>query len=92
MKKTWDTIKEVIGNTKIFKNDILKRMVINGTETFDRNKMANGYNQTFLKSGLNLHLQTQPLPKISDRCFSSKDFRNSVTGIYFSRERISGSF
>ena len=36
MKKTWDTIKQIIGKTKIFKNDILKRMVIDGIETFDQ--------------------------------------------------------
>ena len=28
IKKTWDTIKGVIGKTKTFKNDILKRVVI----------------------------------------------------------------
>ena len=36
MKKTWDTIKQVIGKTKTIKNDILKRMVIDGIETFDQ--------------------------------------------------------
>ena len=41
MKKTWDTIKQIIGKTKTFKNDIPKRMVINGIETFDQNKIAN---------------------------------------------------
>ena len=37
MKKTWDTKKQVIGKTKTIKNDILKRMVIDGIETFDQN-------------------------------------------------------
>ena len=37
MNKTWDTIKEVIGKTKTFKNDFPKRMVIDGIETFDQN-------------------------------------------------------
>ena len=35
-KDTRDTIK-VIGKTKTFKNEILKRMVIDGIETFDQN-------------------------------------------------------
>ena len=51
MKKTWDTIKQIIGKTKIFKNDILKRMVIDGIETFDRNKIANGFNKYFTEIG-----------------------------------------
>ena len=33
MKKTWDTIKQVIRKTKTFENDIPKRMVVNGFET-----------------------------------------------------------
>ena len=37
MKKTWETIKQIIVKTKTFKNDILKRMVIDGIETFDQN-------------------------------------------------------
>ena len=65
-KKTWDTIKQVIGKTKTFKNDIQKRMVIDGIETFDHNKIANGFNNILLKSGLSLHLQSQPLPKFSN--------------------------
>ena len=51
MKKTWDTIKEVIGKTKTFKNDIPKRMVIDGIETFDQNKIANGFNKYFTEIG-----------------------------------------
>ena len=47
MKKSWDTIKQVIGKTKTFKNDIPKRMVIDGIETFDENKIANGFNKYF---------------------------------------------
>ena len=47
MKKTWDTIKQIIGKTKTFKNDIPKRMVIDGIETFDQNKFANGFNKNF---------------------------------------------
>ena len=47
MKKMWDTIKQIIGKTKTFKNDIPKRMVIDGIETFDQNKFANGFNKNF---------------------------------------------
>ena len=50
-KKTWDTIKQVIGKTKTFKNYILKRMVIDGIETFDQNKIANGFNKYFTEIG-----------------------------------------
>ena len=54
MKKTWDTIKQIIGKTKIFKNDILKRMVIDGIETFDQSKIANGFNKYFTEIEPNL--------------------------------------
>ena len=51
MKKMWDTIKQIIGKTKTFKNDIPKRMVINGIETFDQNKIAYGFNKYFTEIG-----------------------------------------
>ena len=51
MKKTWETIKQIIVKTKTFKNDILKRMVIDGIETFDRNKIANGFNKYVTEIG-----------------------------------------
>ena len=51
MKKMWDTIKQIIGKTKTFKNDIPKRMVINGIETFDQNKTAYGFNKYFTEIG-----------------------------------------
>ena len=51
MKETWDTINQIIGKTKTIKNDIPKRMVSTNI---------------LLKSGLSLHLQSQPLPKFSN--------------------------
>ena len=72
MKKTWDTIKEVIGKTKTFKNGISKSMVIVGIETFDQNKIVNGSTIFLLKSGLNLHLKSQSLPKISNSLWMSQ--------------------
>ena len=51
MKKTWGTIKQVIGKTKTIKNDNPKRMVIDGIETFDQNKIANGSNKYFTEIG-----------------------------------------
>ena len=66
MKKSWDKIKEIIGKTKTFKNDILKRMVIDGIETFDQNKIANGFNKYFTEIG----------PKLASSILtSSKDFK-----------------
>ena len=54
MKKTWDTIKQVIGKTKTIKNDIPKRMVIDGIETFDQNEIGNGFNKYFTEIGSKL--------------------------------------
>ena len=51
MKKTWDTIKQVISKTKTIKNEIPKRTVIDGIETFDQNKIANGFNKYFTEIG-----------------------------------------
>ena len=51
MKKMWNRIKEVIGKAKTFKNGIPKKIVIDGRdgiETFDQNKVANGFNNFFL--------------------------------------------
>ena len=66
MKKTWDTVKEVIGKSKTFKNDIPERMVIEGAETFGQEKLLMDSTNILPKSGLSLHPQSQPLPKISN--------------------------
>ena len=66
MKKTWDTIKVVFCKTKTFKNNIPKRIVVDGIETFDQNKIANRFNKFLLKSGRSLDLQSQPLPETSN--------------------------
>ena len=66
MKKTWDTVKEVIGKSKTFKNDIPERTVIEGAETFGQEKLLMDSTNILLKSGLSLHPQSQPLPKISN--------------------------
>ena len=66
MKKTWNTIKKVIGKTKSFKNYIPKRMVIDRIGTFDQEKIANGFNKYF----------TEVRPKLaSSISISSKDFK-----------------
>ena len=54
IKKTWGTIKQIIGKTIAFKNDIPKRMVIDGTEIFDQNKVPNGFNKYFTEIGSKL--------------------------------------
>ena len=64
-KKTWDSIEEVIGKTKAFKNSIPKGMVIDGIGTFDPNKIANGFNKFFTEIGSKLaSLQSKTFPKI----------------------------
>ena len=70
MKKAWDTIKEVIGKTKSYKNEIPKRMMINGIETFDQNKIANGFNKFFTEIGPKL------ANSIPDSSKNFKDFMN----------------
>lgn len=80
--------KRVIGKTETFKNDILKIMVIDGIETFDQNKIANGFNKFFLlELGLSLHLQFRPLLK------DFKQFMNVLETVlqeYTFQEKIRG--
>ena len=45
MKKTWCT--KIISKTNAFKNDISKRKIVDRIETFDENKVANGFNNFF---------------------------------------------
>ena len=65
-KKTWDTVKEVIGKTKTLKNDIPKRITLDGIETFDQNKINNEFNKCFTEIRSKL---------ASSITFSSKDFK-----------------
>ena len=66
MKKTWHAMKQVIGKTKTIKNDIPKKMVIDGIKTLIKIKLLMVSTNILLKSGLSLHLQSQPLPKFSN--------------------------
>ena len=52
-------IKQVIVKTKTFKNDIPKRMVIDGTQTVDQYQINNGFNKLFTEIGSNLASLTQ---------------------------------
>ena len=70
MKKTWDTTKQVIGKTKTIKNDILKRMVIDGIETFDRNKIDNGFNKYFTEIGSKLACSIPASSKVFKQCMN----------------------
>ena len=53
-KKTWDTIKEAIGKSKIKGNKFPKFMSINKKEIFDKNCIANSFNDYFVNIGSNL--------------------------------------
>ena len=53
-KKTWDTVKEVIGKTKLFRNAILKKVDIDENGIFDQNKIANEFNKPFTEIRLTL--------------------------------------
>ena len=44
MKKSWDVIKEIIGRAKSTKGSFPKRMIIDGQEIFDQEKIANCFN------------------------------------------------
>ena len=66
VKKTWATIKEVIGKSKLIDNGLSKMMVIDRCEIFDQNKTAHGFNKFFTDIG----------PKLASSILSSsKDFK-----------------
>ena len=76
LKRTWDTIKQVIDKTKTFKNDIPKRMVINGFDTW------NGFKKYFTEIGPNLASSTaasskvfKPFMNVSKQCYRNKLFK-----------------
>ena len=50
-KKTWDIIKEVIGKTKLSKNDLPKRLIHEQVETFDKAVIADNFNKFFVNIG-----------------------------------------
>ena len=43
IRKTLDTIKEVMGTLKSIDNGLPKMMGVNGRETLDQSKIANGF-------------------------------------------------
>ena len=60
-------MKQVIGNSKLFRNDLPKMMVIHGCEIFDQNKIAHSFNKPFTDIG----------PKLASSIpSSSKDFKD----------------
>ena len=78
-KKTWDTVKEVIGKTKLFRNAILKKMDIDEIGIFDQTKIANEFNKPFTEIGPKLASSVQLRSKISNRSWMSQKqcYRNT---------------
>ena len=65
VKKTWDTIKDVIGESKFIDNGSSKMMVLDGCAIFNQNKIANGFNTFSRILDQNLHLLFPAHPGIS---------------------------
>ena len=53
-KKTWEVIKEAIGRTKIKGSDFPRKLLINKNEIYDRDVIANSFNDYFVNVGSNL--------------------------------------
>ena len=53
-KKTWEVIKEAIGRTKLKSNDFPRKLLINKNEIYDRDTIANSFNDYFVNVGSNL--------------------------------------
>ena len=53
-RKTWETMKELIGKTKIRNNNFPRRILINKQEIYDQSVIANEFNNFFVNVGSNL--------------------------------------
>ena len=53
-KKTWEVLKEAIGRTQLKSNDFPRKLLINKNEIYDRDIMANSFNDYFVNVGSNL--------------------------------------
>ena len=73
VKKTWDVIKEVIGNTKSMPQKLPKRLLVNNIEVFDKEQIAEQFNKYFTNVGPNL---ASMIPK------TNKDFKSFLCGDY----------
>ena len=71
VKKTWDVIKEVIGNTKSSSNILPNRLIVNNVEVSDRKQIAEHFNKYFVNVGPNL---ATSIPR------SSKKFESFLSG------------
>ena len=73
VKKTWDVIKEVIGNTKPISHTLPKRLVINNAEIYDKKSIAEQFNKYFVNVGPKL---AESIPK------SKKNVESFLSGQY----------
>ena len=54
IKKTWDVIKEIIGNKRITNAPFSNFITVKNRETFDKKEIAEAFNSYFLNIRLNL--------------------------------------
>ena len=67
IKKTWDVIKEVIGNTKSKSHTLPKRIVVNNIEITEKKAIAELFNKYFVNVGPNL---ANLIPRSNKKCES----------------------
>ena len=54
IKKTWQTMKEVIGKDKLVNKSLAKYLIFNNRNIFDKKAIANSFNEYFVNVGLKL--------------------------------------
>ena len=54
IKKTWQTMKEVIGKDKLVNKSLAKYLIFNNRNIFDKKTIANSFNEYFVNVGLKL--------------------------------------
>ena len=77
IKETWQVIKVVIGTSKSKSKQIPRRLLINDINVFDKNAIAENFNQRFVDVG---HTLATKVPN-SKKCFQSymKNINNSMS-------------
>ena len=73
VKKTWDVIKEIIGNSKLISHTLPKRLIINNAEIFDKKSISEQFNKYVVNVGPNL---AELIPK------SNKKIESFISGQY----------
>ena len=83
IKKSWEIMKEIIGKSKVVRNNLPKLLRVNNVNIFDKTEIANKFNQFFVEIGPNL------AEKITPSKQSFETYMNPTNTKIFAEEHLS---